>query len=108
MTFPTSNPAIPPQRSKDRPSAFFEAAQVSSVGIEMAAATVIGWGAGYWLDNKFETGPLLMLAGLLLGVTAGFRGLIKTAMQVHGRDLACDLPCDLPPKATSGREEQVI
>ena len=70
-------------RSKDRPSPFFEAARVSSVGLEMAVATAIGWGFGYWLDNKYETGPWLMLAGLIFGVAAGFKGLIRTAKEVE-------------------------
>jgi ATP synthase protein I len=68
-----------PGRSKDRPSPFFEAAGVASVGVEMAVATGIGWGIGYWLDGKFGTGPWLMLVGLLFGVAAGFNGLIRTA-----------------------------
>lgn len=72
-------------RSKDRPSPFFEAARVSSVGVEMAVATLIGWGFGYWLDNRFQTGPWLMLVGLLLGVAAGFNGLIRTANEVNAR-----------------------
>ncbi len=77
--------AAGPTRSKDRPSPFFEAAGAASVGIEMAVATGIGWGIGYWLDNKYDTGPWLMLVGLLFGVAAGFNGLIRTAKQVHGR-----------------------
>ncbi len=72
-----------PVRSKDRPSPFFEAAQVSSVGLEMAVAVGIGWGFGYWLDGKYETGPWLMIVGLLFGVAAGFNGLIRTARDVR-------------------------
>jgi len=53
--------------------------------MEMAVATVVGWGAGYWLDNHFETGPWLMLLGLLFGVAAGFKGLIRTANSVHAK-----------------------
>lgn len=70
-------------RSKDRPSPFFEAAKVSSVGLEMGVATGIGWGLGYWLDGKYGTGPWLMLVGLLFGVAAGFNGLIRTTRQVN-------------------------
>ncbi len=72
-------------RDKDRPSAFFEAAKVSSVGMEMAVATLIGWGIGYWLDGKYNTGPYLMIIGLLFGVGAGFNGLIRTANEVNAR-----------------------
>ncbi len=70
-------------RSKDRPSPFFEAAKVSSVGLEMGVATGIGWGFGYWLDGKYDTGPWLMLVGLLFGIAAGFNGLIRTTRQVN-------------------------
>lgn len=73
------------KRDPDRPSPFFEAAKVSSVGIEMAVATVAGWSIGYWLDGKFDSGPYLMLVGLLFGIAAGFNGLIRTANQVNDR-----------------------
>ena len=85
MISPALNPNTETERSKDRPSPFFEAAQVSSVGVEMAVATLVGWGFGYWLDSKFDTGPWLMLVGLLFGVAAGFKGLIRTAKQVNTR-----------------------
>ena len=81
----TESQQAPAGRSKDRPSPFFEAAQVSSVGVEMAVATLLGWAGGYWLDNKFETGPWLMLVGLLFGVAAGFNGLIRTAHKINAR-----------------------
>tara|TARA_R110002073_G_scaffold225022_10_gene385532 strand:- start:12513 stop:12845 length:333 start_codon:yes stop_codon:yes gene_type:complete len=80
---PAPNAAGSVTRSEDRPSPFFEAAKVSSVGLEMALATGIGWGIGYWLDSKYETAPWLMLVGLLFGVAAGFNGLIRTANQVQ-------------------------
>jgi ATP synthase protein I len=83
---PALSPNTATERSKDRPSPFFEAAQVSSVGVEMAVATLVGWGCGYWLDSHFETGPWLMLAGLLFGVAAGFKGLIRTAKKVSTRN----------------------
>ena len=50
-----------------------------SVGIELAVSVVIGLLGGRWLDDKFGTSPWLMLFGLLLGVVAGFRSLIRTA-----------------------------
>ncbi len=85
MSFQSIQATNTEERSKDRPSAFFEAAQVSSVGVEMAVATLVGWGFGYWLDSVFETGPWLMLLGLLFGVAAGFKGLIRTANAVNAR-----------------------
>ena len=58
---------------------FFTAASAASVGIEMAVATTLGWGIGYWLDGRLGTEPWLMLVFLLCGVAAGFRGLIRAA-----------------------------
>ena len=58
---------------------------MSSVGVEMAVATLVGWGFGYWLDGKLDSGPWLMLIGLLLGVAAGFKGLIRTARAANAR-----------------------
>jgi ATP synthase protein I len=49
----------------------------SAVGIEMAVSILIGWGAGTWLDGRFGTEPILMLAGLLFGVAAAFRALLR-------------------------------
>jgi ATP synthase protein I len=54
-------------------------ARVGALGIELALSTVIGLVLGQWLDGKFGTEPWLTLAGLLLGVIAGFRSLIETA-----------------------------
>jgi ATP synthase protein I len=54
-------------------------ARVGSVGIELALSTVIGLLGGQWLDKKLSTTPYLTVIGLLLGVTAGFRSLIRIA-----------------------------
>jgi ATP synthase protein I len=57
--------------------------RVASVGIELALSTVIGLLGGRWLDGKLGTDPWLMLLGLLLGVAAGFRSLIRTARRAN-------------------------
>ena len=55
------------------------ALRLASVGIELAISTVIGLLGGRWLDGKLGTEPWLMIVGLLLGVTAGFRSLFLAA-----------------------------
>ncbi len=55
----------------------------SSLGIEMAVATFIGWGIGYWLDMQLGTEPWLMLVFLLLGVAAGFKGVFRAAKEAQ-------------------------
>jgi ATP synthase protein I len=54
-------------------------ARVGALGIELALSTVIGLLAGGWLDKKLSTAPGFAIAGLILGVIAGFRSLYRTA-----------------------------
>jgi ATP synthase protein I len=48
---------------------------LSTVGMAMVFATVIGLFIGHWLDTKFGTSPWLTALFLLLGIIAGFRNL---------------------------------
>ncbi len=52
----------------------------------MGVAVVIGYGAGWWLDTKFNTKPTLSIVMLLVGVAAAFRSLIRVAMEVQKRE----------------------
>jgi ATP synthase protein I len=58
-------------------------ARLASVGIELSLSTVIGLLGGRWLDGKLGTDPWLMIVGLVLGVVAGFRSLIRTAQRAN-------------------------
>jgi F0F1-type ATP synthase assembly protein I len=59
----------------------FEAAKMSSIGIEMALCTVIGWGMGHWLDGRLGTRPVLTIIFFLCGVAAGFKALIRAGKE---------------------------
>lgn len=51
-------------------------ARVSSMGLSMVIATVLGFGLGYWVDAKWESlAPWGKLVGLVLGIVAGYRNL---------------------------------
>jgi len=50
-------------------------ARVSSMGLAMAIAIVLGFGAGYYVDLWLGTKPWGFLIGLVMGVIAGFRNL---------------------------------
>lgn len=43
-----------------------------TMGIQLAAAVVLFFLLGAWLDTQWETSPWLKLAGLLLGSIGGF------------------------------------
>jgi ATP synthase protein I len=59
--------------------------ELASIGMTMVLCTVIGLGAGYWADRWLGTSPWLMLAGLLLGVAAGFVNLFRSAKTAERR-----------------------
>ena len=59
-------------------------ARIGSAATGVAVATVIGMLGGQWLDRKLSTGPYLTLLGLLLGVVAGFRSLIREVQREVG------------------------
>jgi ATP synthase protein I len=59
----------------------YEAASASSVGLELGLAVVVGWAIGHWLDGELGTDPFLMIAFLLLGIAAGFKGVLRVARQ---------------------------
>jgi ATP synthase protein I len=59
-------------------------ARMGSAATEVAVATVLGILGGQWLDKKLSTGPYLTLLGLLLGVVAGMRSLIRAARKEIG------------------------
>jgi ATP synthase protein I len=74
----------------------------ASLGIEMAVATFIGWGIGYWLDSQLGTEPWLMLVFLLLGVAAGFKGVLRAAREAQEIMRASDARSETPePPAES-------
>ncbi len=50
------------------------------MGVEFAAA-VAGFGlVGYWIDNRYSTGPWALLIGVGLGLVGGTYNLIRASM----------------------------
>lgn len=54
---------------------------VSTAGIYMVVATLIGYFIGLYLDKWFGTDPWLTLLFLVFGVAAGFKNLIEIAIK---------------------------
>jgi ATP synthase protein I len=57
---------------------FVRLANLSSVGIGLVAASLIGAGAGYLIDKHFHTTPIFTLILLFLGIIAGFLNIYRT------------------------------
>lgn len=49
----------------------------AQIGLELAAAVMLGFWAGYWLDARLGTSPWLMLGGAAGGMGAGFYLVIR-------------------------------
>ena len=45
--------------------------QLSTIGMSFVFALVLGFGAGYWLDNTLGTRPWLTFIGFFFGLAAG-------------------------------------
>ena len=68
----------PENRDSDQRKAFWlQFARYSQVAFVLPAALVVGWLVGALLDKWFHT-TWLYLAGLVLGIVAGFVELIRT------------------------------
>ena len=60
--------------------------ELSSIGLTLVVATVVGLVAGYYADSWLGTKPWLLLLGLGLGIAAGFVNLFRSVKRAE-RDL---------------------
>jgi ATP synthase protein I len=54
--------------------------RLSLAGLELGVGVGLGVFGGMYLDRKLDTGPWLMLAGMVLGVASGFYNLYRLAV----------------------------
>ncbi len=72
---------------KDKQQLFKSLGFLSSVGISMVAATLIGLAMGWWLDKKFDTNPWFTLIFLGFGIVSAFRNVyILTARELRRQE----------------------
>jgi ATP synthase protein I len=57
--------------------------ELSSIGMTLVVATVLGLAAGYYADRWLGTTPWLILLGLGLGIAAGFVNLFRSVKRVE-------------------------
>ena len=68
-----------PDNGPPKKNFWLQAGQISQVAFVLPAATVVGWLLGAGLDHWLHT-TWLWIAGLLLGIVAGFVDLIRTVI----------------------------
>ena len=70
---------MPDEKPNSDKKLWVQLARYSQLGLVLPAATFVGWLIGVALDKWLHT-TWLYLAGLLLGMVAGFVELIRTVM----------------------------
>lgn len=88
---------------------------ISTMGLSMAFAIIIGLAVGIFLDRHFGTHPLLTMLSLIVGIIAGFRNIyvifVKYGLQKGKRDIADEIKGvkkkipDWALSLTKGRDE---
>jgi len=64
-------------------SAWKALGELSTIGLTLVVATVLGLAGGYYLDRWLGTSPWLTLIGLLLGIAAGFVNLFRSVKRAE-------------------------
>ncbi|MBO8138137.1 MAG: AtpZ/AtpI family protein [Desulfotomaculum sp.] len=59
-------------------SAFQALAITTTIGMELAITSVLGFYGGRYLDQKLGTTPVFLIGGLLAGLAVGVFGIINT------------------------------
>lgn len=77
-------PSTPDKRPAKRPGdvakttrSAFHTLSMTSVGLELGVAVILGLFVGRWLDGQLGTEPWMMILWVVLGFTAGFKGVFR-------------------------------
>lgn len=60
-------------------------ARLTMIGWFVAASIAVGSIAGWWLDGRFGTAPMLLVGGLLVGVAVALAGMVRMLQAVGGK-----------------------
>ena len=83
---PRLQPAIDPAaRSSKR---MYDGLSASSAGLELGIAVGLGALSGRWLDGKLGTEPWMLLLCLVIGLIAGFRGVLRAVARAERAEKA--------------------
>jgi len=62
---------------------YIETTSYLTIGIQFALSIFIGFGIGYWLDERFDTSPWLTIAWFLIGLAAGFKNVYMEVKKLN-------------------------
>jgi len=66
-------------------SRWVAALRLVGVGFFIGGCILGGVVAGLWLDSRFNTEPILVIVGLILGVTVAFYGVYQMLLPLLGK-----------------------
>ena len=84
MPSPNLKPDSNQPGDSEQRSLWLQIARYSQLALVLPAATFVGWLIGLGLDRWLHT-KWLYLAGLILGIVAGFAELIRTVMSSESK-----------------------
>ena len=61
------------------------ALRLIGMGFFVGVSILLGVVAGLWLDGRFNTSPVLVLVGLILGITIAFYGVYHMLLPFIGK-----------------------
>lgn len=89
MTVPS--PPVPPDSDESkRVGSMREYAPYLTMGFQLAAAVVVFFFAGSWLDEELQTKPWCSIVGAAIGFVGGTIKFIKTAFELGRRESSGD------------------
>jgi len=59
---------------------------MSAIVSQLAGSVLVGIFGGRWIDRQFDTDPLFLVIGLLLGLAAGIYAMLRTVRQYFSGD----------------------
>ncbi|MBB6283088.1 AtpZ/AtpI family protein [Geobacillus subterraneus] len=72
--------------SKKQRHPFQAMALMSAIVSQLVGSILIGIFGGRWVDNKFDTEPVFLIAGLLLGLAAGVYAMLRLIRQYFSEE----------------------
>jgi len=75
---PSPDSRTPAKKSSGLAS-LVQAERLMQIALVLPCALLIGWGAGWWIDDHFHT-HWAAIAGLILGIAAGMVSAIRMAL----------------------------
>ena len=67
-------------------SAYRGIAPYLTLGIQLAAAIILFFLIGWWLDSRYGTSPMYKLIGLLIGSVGGMIKFFRSAAELSRKD----------------------